>query len=105
MLRFQVLISAQSFENYATDQGCIDADNPFWKKKGMQEFIFEVGEVDLMDYTGILEFCRWVCQELSGGSFRYEYRSHEVKFSKPQDVTKYYEDWGQLEEANGLRQQ
>ena len=74
-----VLVSAQYYENYS------DTDVPYWKPKGGADFTFPV-DSDLVTYAahGALEYslAKMVSAQ-SNGYARYEYISHEVKFSEP----------------------
>jgi hypothetical protein len=77
-----VLVSTQYYENYS------DTNIPYWKPKGGMDFSFPI-DSDLVMYApnGVLENALIkMVEEQSNGYARYEYRSHEVKFSEPKVV-------------------
>jgi hypothetical protein len=77
-----VLVSAQYYENYS------DTNIPYWKPKGGMDFSFPI-DSDLVMYApdSVLENALIkMVEEQSNGYARYEYRSHEVKFSEPKVV-------------------
>jgi hypothetical protein len=78
-MNITVLVSAQYYENYS------DTDIPYWKPKGGVDFSFPV-DSDLLMYTSerelVIALSRLVGAQ-SNGYARYEYLSHEVKFSEP----------------------
>jgi hypothetical protein len=74
-----VLVSAQYYENYS------DSETPYWKPKGGVDFSFPANP-DLVMYApqGALESAIGrLVEAQSNGYARYEYLSHEVKFSEP----------------------
>ncbi len=81
-MNITVLVSAQYYENYS------DTDAPYWKPKGGVDFSFPV-DSDLLMYApqGALESALGrLVEAQSNGYARYEYLSHEVKFSEPKVV-------------------
>ena len=74
-----ILVSAQYYENYS------DSKNPYWKPKGGADFSFPV-DSDLAIYAckEDLKAALMKMVEDQGNEYsRYEYISHEVKFSDP----------------------
>jgi hypothetical protein len=77
-----VLVSAQYYENYS------DTETPYWKPKGGADFSFLV-DSELVMYTPedvLREALSKLIVEQSNEHSRYEYFSHEVKFSSPKMV-------------------
>ena len=78
-MMISILVSAQYYENYSDNQ------TPYWKPKGGVDFSFPV-DSDLVMYLdrGVLENALTkMVEEQSNDYSRYEYISHEVKFSAP----------------------
>jgi hypothetical protein len=78
-MMISILVSAQYYENYSDNQ------TPYWKPKGGADFSFPV-DSDLVMYLdrGVLENALTkMVEEQSNDYSRYEYISHEVKFSAP----------------------
>jgi hypothetical protein len=78
-MMINVLVSAQYYENYS------DTETPYWKPKGGVDFSFPV-DSELVMYVR-REFLENVLikmvEKQSNDYSRYEYLSHEVKFSNP----------------------
>jgi hypothetical protein len=78
-MMINILVSAQYYENYS------DTDTPYWKPKGGVDFSFPV-DSELVMYVR-REFLENVLikmvEKQSNDYSRYEYLSHEVKFSNP----------------------
>ena len=80
-MNVDVVVTAQIFENYNWD----DLSNPHWKPKGGQEFVLPV-DADTIMYTPDWELVgaiKAIISQFSDDKFKYEYRDHEVRFSKP----------------------
>ena len=78
-MMISILVSAQYYENYSDNQ------TPYWKPKGGVDFSFPV-DSELVMYLGrgVLENALTkMVEEQSNDYSRYEYISHEVKFSAP----------------------
>jgi hypothetical protein len=78
-MMISILVSAQYYENYSDNQ------TPYWKPKGGVDFSFPV-DSELVMYipNGVLENALTkMVEEQSNEYSRYEYISHEVKFSNP----------------------
>ena len=78
-MMISILVSAQYYENYS------DSKNPYWKPKGGADFSFPV-DSDLAIYAckEDLKAALMKMVEDQGNEYsRYEYISHEVKFSDP----------------------
>ncbi len=81
-MNITVLVSAQYYENYS------DTPIPYWKPKGGVDFSFPV-DSDLLMYTPetqLVSALSRLVEAQSNGYARYEYISHEVKFSEPKVV-------------------
>jgi hypothetical protein len=78
-MMISILVSAQYYENYS------DSNIPYWKPKGGVDFNFPIdSEVALYTPDAILENALTkMVEEQSNEYSRYEYISHEVKFSEP----------------------
>jgi hypothetical protein len=78
-MMISILVSAQYYENYS------DTETPYWKPKGGVDFSFPV-DSELVMYVR-REFLENVLikmvEKQSNEYSRYEYLSHEVKFSNP----------------------
>ena len=74
-----VIISAQTFENYGDDR------KPHWKAKG--ETIFEATIDDsILNYDSECfekAIAELLATKWSNEKFKYEYRSHEIRFGRP----------------------
>ena len=78
-MMISILVSAQYYENYS------DSKNPYWKPKGGADFSFPV-DSDLAIYAckEDLKAALMKMVEEQGNEYsRYEYISHEFKFSDP----------------------
>jgi len=78
-MMISILVSAQYYENYS------DSKNPYWKPKGGADFSFPV-DSDLAIYAckEDLKAALMKMVEDQGNEYsRYEYISHEFKFSDP----------------------
>ncbi len=78
-MNITVLVSAQYYENYS------DTETPYWKPKGGVDFSFPV-DADLLMYTPenqLVSALNRLVEAQGNGYARYEYLSHEVKFSEP----------------------
>ena len=78
-MMISILVSAQYYENYS------DSKNPYWKPKGGADFSFPV-DSDLAIYAckDDLKASLMKMVEDQGNEYsRYEYISHEFKFSDP----------------------
>jgi len=74
-----ILVSAQYYENYS------DSKNPYWKPKGGADFSFPV-DSDLAIYAckeDLKNTLMKMVEEQGNEYSRYEYISHEFKFSDP----------------------
>jgi len=74
-----ILVSAQYYENYS------DSKNPYWKPKGGADFSFPV-DSDLAIYAckeDLKNALMKMVEEQGNEYSRYEYISHEFKFSDP----------------------
>jgi hypothetical protein len=78
-MMINILVSAQYYENYS------DSTIPYWKPKGGVDFHFPIDdEVVLYAPKDVVENALIkMVEEQSNEYSRYEYLSHEVKFSKP----------------------
>jgi hypothetical protein len=78
-MMISILVSAQYYENYS------DSDKPYWKPKGGVDFSFPVdSDLVMWIYKEDLKIVLMKMVEEQGNEYsRYEYISHEVKFSKP----------------------
>jgi hypothetical protein len=78
-MKINVLVSAQYYENYS------DTATPYWKAKGGVDFSFPI-DADIVMYTPLdameMALIKMVAMQSNEYS-RYEYLSHEVKFSQP----------------------
>jgi hypothetical protein len=74
-----IQVSAQYYENYS------DSTTPYWKPKGGVDFHFPIDdEVVLYAPKDVVENALIkMVEEQSNEYSRYEYLSHEVKFSEP----------------------
>jgi hypothetical protein len=78
-MMISILVSAQYYENYS------DSKNPYWKPKGGADFSFPV-DSDLAIYAckeDLKNALMKMVEEQGNGYSRYEYISHEFKFSDP----------------------
>jgi hypothetical protein len=78
-MMISILVSAQYYENYSDNQ------TPYWKPKGGVDFSFPI-DSDLVMYAykeDLKSALIKMVEEQSNEYSRYEYMSHEVKFSKP----------------------
>jgi hypothetical protein len=78
-MMISILVSAQYYENYS------DSKNPYWKPKGGVDFSFPVdSDLVMWIYKEDLKIALMkMVEDQSNEYSRYEYISHEVKFSKP----------------------
>jgi hypothetical protein len=91
-MMISILVSAQYYENYS------DSKNPYWKPKGGVDFSFPV-DSDLAIYAckedlknALIKMVEAQSNEYS----RYEYISHEFKFSDPIVVEGLGEELGKM---------
>ena len=78
-MMISILVSAQYYENYS------DSKNPYWKPKGGADFSFPV-DSDLAIYAckeDLKNALMKMVEEQGNEYSRYEYISHEFKFSDP----------------------
>ena len=78
-MMISILVSAQYYENYS------DSKNPYWKPKGGADFSFPV-DSDLAIYAckeDLKNTLMKMVEEQGNEYSRYEYISHEFKFSDP----------------------
>jgi len=91
-MMISILVSAQYYENYS------DSKNPYWKPKGGADFSFPV-DSDLAIYAckEDLKAALMKMVEDQGNEYsRYEYISHEFKFSDPIVVEGLGEELGKM---------
>ena len=91
-MMISILVSAQYYENYS------DSKNPYWKPKGGADFSFPV-DSDLAIYAckEDLKAALMKMVEEQGNEYsRYEYISHEFKFSDPIVVEGLGEELGKM---------
>ena len=78
-MMISILVSAQYYENYS------DSNKPYWKPKGGADFYFPV-DSDLVMYAfkeDLKNALMKMVEEQGNEYSRYEYISHEFKFSDP----------------------
>ena len=91
-MMISILVSAQYYENYS------DSKNPYWKPKGGADFSFPV-DSDLAIYAckeDLKNALMKMVEEQGNEYSRYEYISHEVKFSDPIVVEGLGEELGKM---------
>ena len=91
-MMISILVSAQYYENYS------DSKNPYWKPKGGADFSFPV-DSDLAIYAckeDLKNVLMKMVEEQGNEYSRYEYISHEVKFSDPIVVEGLGEELGKM---------
>jgi hypothetical protein len=91
-MMISILVSAQYYENYS------DSKNPYWKPKGGADFSFPV-DSDLAIYAckeDLKNALMKMVDEQGNEYSRYEYISHEVKFSDPIVVEGLGEELGKM---------
>ena len=91
-MMISILVSAQYYENYS------DSKNPYWKPKGGADFSFPVdSDLVMYAYKEDLKNALMKMVEEQGNEYsRYEYISHEVKFSDPIVVEGLGEELGRM---------
>jgi hypothetical protein len=91
-MMISILVSAQYYENYS------DSKNPYWKPKGGADFSFLVdSDLVMWIYKEDLKIVLMKMVEEQGNEYsRYEYISHEVKFSDPIVVEGLGEELGKM---------
>lgn len=77
-----VIVSAQYYENYS------DTSVLYWKPKGGVDFCFPVSSETLLYIRQdvLEETLIKMVQDQSNEHYRYQYLSHEIKFSQPKVV-------------------
>jgi hypothetical protein len=91
-MMISILVSAQYYENYS------DSKNPYWKPKGGADFSFPV-DSDLAIYAckeDLKNSLMKMVEEQGNEYSRYEYISHEFKFSDPIVVEGLGEELGKM---------
>jgi hypothetical protein len=91
-MMISILVSAQYYENYS------DSKNPYWKPKGGADFSFPV-DSDLAIYAckeDLKNALMKMVEEQGNEYSRYEYISHEFKFSDPIVVEGLGEELGKM---------
>jgi hypothetical protein len=91
-MMISILVSAQYYENYS------DSKNPYWKPKGGADFSFPV-DSDLAIYAckeDLKNALMKMVEEQGNEYSRYEYISHEIKFSDPIVVEGLGEELGKM---------
>ena len=91
-MMISILVSAQYYENYS------DSKNPYWKPKGGADFSFPV-DSDLAIYAckeDLKNTLMKMVEEQGNEYSRYEYISHEFKFSDPIVVEGLGEELGKM---------
>jgi hypothetical protein len=91
-MMISILVSAQYYENYS------DSKNPYWKPKGGADFSFPVdSDLAIYAYKEDLKNALMKMVEEQGNEYsRYEYISHEFKFSDPIVVEGLGEELGKM---------
>ena len=91
-MMISILVSAQYYENYS------DSKNPYWKPKGGADFSFPVdSDLAIFTYKEDLKATLIKMVEEQGNEYsRYEYISHEFKFSDPIVVEGLGEELGKM---------
>jgi hypothetical protein len=91
-MMISILVSAQYYENYS------DSKNPYWKPKGGADFSFPVdSDLAIYAYKEDLKNALIKMVEAQGNEYsRYEYISHEFKFSDPIVVEGLGEELGKM---------
>jgi hypothetical protein len=91
-MMISILVSAQYYENYS------DSKNPYWKPKGGADFSFPVdSDLVMWIYKEDLKIVLMKMVEEQGNEYsRYEYISHEFKFSDPIVVEGLGEELGKM---------
>ena len=82
----KVIVSTQFYENYnvSADGFNTNSDgNPSWKPKMGHEFTIEVDSDLLMYCDNIEEIFSQMVSKHNSEAEKFEYRSHEIKFSEP----------------------
>jgi len=91
-MMISILVSAQYYENYS------DSKNPYWKPKGGADFSFPVdSDLAIYAYKEDLKNALIKMVEAQSNEYsRYEYISHEFKFSDPIVVEGLGEELGKM---------
>lgn len=79
-----VTITAQYKENYGAHDWDGEGTCPqYWKNKGGHRFVVELTSQEIMYASNLMQVCRDFCLSQNTDYENFEYRSHEVEFTRP----------------------
>ena len=85
-MKSKVIVSTQFYENYNVSADGFNTNSdgkPSWKPKMGHEFTIEIDSDLLMYCDNIEEIFSQMVSKHNSEAEKFEYRSHEIKFSEP----------------------